>query len=147
MEDLIREVEAIASLLAGSTAREVTLRAGDRRIVLRRKPSAAGHQAHEAPASSADYSGAGEAPEPVNSEPDAEQVTASLVGVFHHLERPVAVGDLVTEGQVVGGVESMKLMSEVRSETTGVVRDVLVEDGASVEYGQPLFAIAAAAGD
>ncbi|MCX6360378.1 MAG: acetyl-CoA carboxylase, biotin carboxyl carrier protein [Armatimonadetes bacterium] len=147
MEDLIREVEAIASLLAGSTAREVTLRAGDRRIVLRREPSAAGHHAHEEPASSADHPAAGEAPAPAGSEPDAEQVTASLVGVFHHLERPIAVGDLVTEGQVVGGVESMKLMSEVRSETTGVVRDVLVEDGASVEYGQPLFAIAAADGD
>jgi acetyl-CoA carboxylase biotin carboxyl carrier protein len=144
MEDLIREVEAIVSLLAGSTVREVSLRAGDRRIVLRREPSAAGRPEHEAPASSADHPAPGHAPAPVSSEPEAEQVTASLVGVFHHLERPIAVGDVVSEGQVVGGVESMKLMSEVRSETTGVVRDVLVEDGASVEYGQPLFAISAA---
>jgi acetyl-CoA carboxylase biotin carboxyl carrier protein len=144
MEDLIREVEAIASLLAGSTAREVSVRAGDRRILLRREPSAAGRHASEAPASAGGHPADGQAPAPAGAEPEAEQVTASLVGVFHHLERPVAVGDLVSVGQVVGGVESMKLMSEVRSETTGVVRDVLVEDGASVEYGQPLFAIAAA---
>jgi len=53
----------------------------------------------------------------------------------------VQVGDKVEKGTVLGIVEAMKLMNEIESDFDGIVEEVLVENGAEVEYGQPLFVI------
>ena len=53
----------------------------------------------------------------------------------------VKVGDTVKKGQVVAIVEAMKLMNEIESDFEGVVKEVLVENGQMVEYGQPLFLV------
>lgn len=45
--------------------------------------------------------------------------------------------------QVVGAIESMKLMNDVRADCDGLVEAVLVEPGMPVEYGQPLYRLAA----
>jgi acetyl-CoA carboxylase biotin carboxyl carrier protein len=92
-------------------------------------------------------------PEPV-AEPAAEPVPAParlavrapVVGTFYRAPEPgatpfVSVGDLVRPGQVVGIVEAMKLMNEVAADQAGRVVEVLVEDGKSVEYDQPLVAL------
>jgi len=66
--------------------------------------------------------------------------TAGLVGVFRPVEsRPIAVGDTVNAGQVLGYIESMRLMNECSAPLTGTVSALLVADGQPVEYGQPLF--------
>ena len=52
------------------------------------------------------------------------------------------MGDSIRPGQVVGAIESMKLMNDVRSDAGGVVKNVLVDDGVPVEYGQALFILA-----
>ena len=64
-----------------------------------------------------------------------------MVGLFHHAPTPIRYGVLLTRGQVVGAIESMKLMNDVQADQVGRVVDVLVEDGAPVEYGQPLFRV------
>lgn len=74
------------------------------------------------------------------------KITCPLVGTFYSAPSPdaehfVRVGDHVKKGQVVGIVEAMKLMNEIESEYDGVVEAVLVENEATVEYGQPLFVI------
>ena len=66
------------------------------------------------------------------------------VGTFYVSAEPkgepfLHIGDTVEQGQVIGLIEAMKLISEVEAESAGVVRRVLVEDGQPVEYGQPLF--------
>ena len=53
----------------------------------------------------------------------------------------VQVGDQVKSGQTLAIVEAMKLMNEIESEYTGEIKEVLVENGQMVEYGQPLFRI------
>jgi acetyl-CoA carboxylase biotin carboxyl carrier protein len=53
----------------------------------------------------------------------------------------VSVGDRVTEGQTLLIVEAMKTMNHIPSPKAGVVRRVLVEDGAPVEYGAPLMVV------
>ena len=50
-------------------------------------------------------------------------------------------GDSVKEGQVLAIVEAMKLMNEIESDYTGTVKEILVENGQGVEFGQPLFVI------
>lgn len=53
----------------------------------------------------------------------------------------VKQGDKVKKGQVVVIVEAMKLMNEIESEFDGVIKEVLVENGQTVEYGQTLFTV------
>ena len=74
------------------------------------------------------------------------KVTAPIVGTFYRSSSPdkpayVEVGDVVKKGQVLCIIEAMKLMNEIESETTGKIVQVVVENGAPVEYGQPLFVI------
>ena len=73
-------------------------------------------------------------------------VKSPLVGTFYaapseDAEPFVKVGDSVKEGQVLAIVEAMKLMNEIESDFTGTVKEILVENGEAVEYGQPLFVI------
>ena len=77
---------------------------------------------------------------------DAQTVKAPLVGTFYAAPSEeaapyVQVGDQVKKGQTLGIVEAMKLMNEIESEYDGVVVEVCVKNGATVEYGQPLFRI------
>jgi acetyl-CoA carboxylase biotin carboxyl carrier protein len=73
-------------------------------------------------------------------------VRSPMVATFYRAPSPVAdvfveVGDSVKAGQTLCILEAMKLMNELGSDADGVVREVLVDDGAAVEYGQELFAI------
>ncbi len=71
--------------------------------------------------------------------PESLALTAPMVGLFHHARPPIRYGALLTPGQIVGNIESMKLMNEVTAEPGGRVLEVLIEDGSPVEYGQALF--------
>lgn len=77
---------------------------------------------------------------------DGKVVKSPLVGTFYaapseNAEPFVKVGDSVKEGQVLAIVEAMKLMNEIDSDFSGIVAEILVENGAPVEFGQPLFVI------
>ena len=74
-------------------------------------------------------------------------VTSPFVGTFYRKPNPdspayVSLNDKVDKGQVLCIVEAMKLMNEIEADVAGTVIGILVEDGAPVEYGQPLFKIA-----
>lgn len=78
--------------------------------------------------------------------PSGNVVKSPLVGTFYaapseDAEPYVKVGDRVKEGQVLAIVEAMKLMNEIESDFTGTVKEILVENGQGVEFGQPLFVI------
>ena len=75
--------------------------------------------------------------------PEPIRLWAPMVGVFYHAEPPLPFGAEIKPGQVVGCIESMKLMNDVRAEQAGSLTDILIEDGAPVEYGQTLFRLAA----
>lgn len=72
-------------------------------------------------------------------------LTAQTVGVFYRAPEPgakpfVDAGDVIAPGTQVGIIEAMKLMMAVESDISGTVVEVLVTDGASVEYGDRLLA-------
>ncbi|NEO86096.1 MAG: acetyl-CoA carboxylase biotin carboxyl carrier protein [Spirulina sp. SIO3F2] len=74
------------------------------------------------------------------------EVTSPMVGTFYRAPAPdeppfVAIGDTVTPSQTVCIIEAMKLMNEIEAEATGKVMEILVENGESVEFGQPLMRI------
>ena len=73
-------------------------------------------------------------------------VKAPIVGTFYEAPSPdsdpyVGVGDHVSEGDVLCIIEAMKLMNEIEAETSGTIKEVLVEDAEPVEFDQPLFVI------
>jgi acetyl-CoA carboxylase biotin carboxyl carrier protein len=51
------------------------------------------------------------------------------------------VGDTVKEGQTICIIEAMKLLNEIEADKAGVIKEILIENGQAVEYGQPLFVI------
>ena len=74
------------------------------------------------------------------------RIKSPMVGTFFRAPAPDAppfmeVGQDVEVGQVVCIIEAMKLMNEIKSETTGHVIEVLVQNGDPVEFGQPLFTV------
>src|SRR5687768_14550262 len=74
------------------------------------------------------------------------EVKSPMVGTFYASPEPgakvyVSSGATVAKGQVLCIIEAMKIMNEIESEYAGVVREVLVENGQPVEYGQVLFRI------
>jgi len=78
----------------------------------------------------------------------AHVVTSPFVGTFYRKPNPdspnyVALNDRVDKGAVLCIVEAMKLMNEIEADVSGTIIAILVEDGAPVEYGQPLFKITA----
>jgi KipI family sensor histidine kinase inhibitor len=73
-------------------------------------------------------------------------VTAPLLGTFWRRPSPdtppyVEEGDTIEAGQTIGVIEVMKSFHEVTATAAGVVRRILVDDGATVEYGQPLVVV------
>lgn len=73
-------------------------------------------------------------------------VSSPIVGTFYAAPSPekppyVTVGKQVHKGDVLFIIESMKLMNEVTSEYDGVVAEILVNDGETVEFGEPIMRI------
>jgi acetyl-CoA carboxylase biotin carboxyl carrier protein len=78
------------------------------------------------------------------------EIKSPMVGTFYRSPAPeappyVEVGSRVARGQTLCILEAMKLMNELESEATGTVREICVENGEPVEYGQVLFRIEPAA--
>ncbi len=78
--------------------------------------------------------------------PKGNTIKAPIVGTFYRSSSPdapsyVEVGDRVEAGKVVCIIEAMKLMNEIESEYSGIIREILITNGQPVEYGQPLFVI------
>ena len=87
-----------------------------------------------------------ESEEPAEDEDSGDLINSPMVGTFYASASPgskpcVSVGDHVNEGDVVCIVEAMKMMNEIKSEFSGEVLSINVENSQPVEYGQTLFEI------
>lgn len=89
----------------------------------------------------------GAAPVPVpQPEPAGHAVKSPMVGTFYRSSSPgaaafVELGQTVKPGDTLCIIEAMKLLNEIEAEVGGVVKEILVDNGQPVEYGQPLFII------
>lgn len=89
------------------------------------------------------------APQQKRLPPPAESghtVKSPMVGTFYHASSPgaepfVEVGSTVKVGQTLCIIEAMKILNEIEAETAGTVKQILVNNGDPVEFGQPLFVI------
>jgi acetyl-CoA carboxylase biotin carboxyl carrier protein len=80
------------------------------------------------------------------AEPEGHVVKSPMVGTFYRSASPgnkpfVEVGDTVQAGDPLCIIEAMKLMNEIEADKSGTVKQILVENGQPVEFGQPLIVI------
>ncbi len=73
-------------------------------------------------------------------------VKSPMVGSFYRSSSPeakpfVEIGDTVAVGETICIIEAMKILNEIEADKAGVIKKIMVENGAAVEYGQPLFVI------
>jgi acetyl-CoA carboxylase biotin carboxyl carrier protein len=153
-----QDVAEITRLLEESDFDELYLEQDGLKLTLRRGAAAGPPPAVSAtraaspppavPASAAStlHEAGGEFPQSA-ADQSVAHVTAPLVGIFYRAPRPgappyVEVGAAVEEDTIIGIIEVMKLMNAVRAEVKGTVSEILVQDGAAVEYGQVLLRVA-----
>jgi len=75
-----------------------------------------------------------------------EEISSPMVGTFYRKPNPespdfVNVGDTISEGQTICIIEAMKVMNEIKAEKSGTILEICVNDGESVQFGDPLFRI------
>lgn len=152
----LRKLKTLIDLVAESGVSELEVTEGEDkvRIVKNPAPIAAPAQQIYAPAPSV----AAAAPAPAAAAPTApteaaapaaptgHAVKSPMVGTFYRSPTPgadafVKIGDTVKEGQTLCIIEAMKLLNEIESDKSGVVKEILCENGQGVEFGQALFII------
>jgi acetyl-CoA carboxylase biotin carboxyl carrier protein len=84
-------------------------------------------------------------PKAIESVP-LKEIASPMVGTFYRAASPdgppfVDVGKTVTEETVVCIIEAMKVMNEIKAETSGVIAEVVAENGKPVQFGQALFKV------
>ena len=145
----IDEIKAIAEIVAANDLAELKLEQEGFTLEIKRGGTVVAAAPVSVVAAAPAAAPAAAAPAaPAAAESNAKRVTidSPLVGTLYRAPSPdaapfVKVGDKVTPDTVVCIVEAMKVMNEIKAEKSGVIRDILVENGSAVEFGQPLFVI------
>jgi len=158
----IREIKSILDLMNKHGLAEFELERKDFKIRIKRGPDgqpvvhAAPIAAAPAPVAlpatpaAAAPTAAPAAAAPAESETAASdgnvKIEAPIVGTFYTSPSPdsevyVKVGDQVSEDTVVCIIEAMKVMNEIKAETSGTILEILAQNGKPVEFGKPLFLV------
>ena len=149
----IRKVKKLIEMLENSNLEEIEIQEGEESVRLVKSNGNLSNisttQSIEVPQIYAPLSPL-EENQPADVGQEAEEgnfITSPMVGTFYASASPgtkpfINVGDLVAEGDVVCIVEAMKMMNEIKSEFSGKVVSIKVENSEPVEYGQALFEIA-----
>lgn len=147
----LRKLKTLIELVEGSGIAELEISEGEERVRITRTVAASQHiVAAPAPQAiaAAPVAAAPAAPaEPVKAAaPEGHIVKSPMVGTFYRAASPgakafVDVGQSVNKGETLCIIEAMKLLNEIESDQSGVIKAILVENGQAVEFGQPLFVV------
>ena len=148
----LRKLKTLIDLVADSGIAELEMTEGEDKVRIVRSSTNVAPQVFAAPQVAAPApvvaaAPAAVAPAPVAAEPVGHIVKSPMVGTFYRSSAPgsapfVSIGTSVKEGETVCIIEAMKLLNEIETDASGVIKEILVENGQAVEYGQPLFIIA-----
>ena len=148
----LRKLKKLIDLVEESGIAEIEVTEGEEKVRITRTTAAAAPvYAAPAPAAAAPVAApatpAAAAPAAAPAARDLSNAQKSpMVGTFYRAPGPnaaafVEVGQQVKAGDTLCIIEAMKLMNEIEAEKSGVVKEILVENGTPVEYGEPLFII------
>lgn len=148
----LRKLKTLIDLVSESGVAELEITEGEDRVRIVNRNGAAPVQVHQpvtvaqpmpVPVPAPEVA---PAPAPTAPRQTGTPLTSPMVGTFYRAPSPgadpfVKVGDTVKKGQVVCIIEAMKLLNEVEADMDGTVKEVCVENGQPVEFGQSLFII------
>ena len=146
----IRKVKKLIEMLESSELKEIEIHEGEESVrLVKKQTETVVTQVTQKPSDSSVVKTTTEHPQeniPTIEDTDGEVITSPMVGTFYAAASPgtkpfISVGDEVQEGDVVCIVEAMKMMNEIKSDYSGKVTSVLIENSEPVEFGQALFVI------
>lgn len=143
----LRKLKTLIDLVADSGIAELEITEGDGTVRIVKFAQASTQPVMMAqPATTVVAAPAAAAAPAAPAAPQGHAVKAPMVGTFYRAPNPeappfVEVGQSVKEGDVLCIIEAMKLLNEIEADKSGVIKEIVVENGGPVEYGQPLFII------
>ncbi|HLU01395.1 MAG TPA: acetyl-CoA carboxylase biotin carboxyl carrier protein [Advenella sp.] len=147
----LRKLKTLIDLVAESGIAELEITEGEGKVRIvkfsQTLQPVAPAQPQPAPVAAAAPAATAAAPAAAPAAPAGHVVKSPMVGTFYRAPNPssppfVEVGATVAEGDALCIIEAMKLLNEIEADKSGVIREILVENGEPVEFGQPLFVIA-----
>ncbi|BBL72534.1 acetyl-CoA carboxylase biotin carboxyl carrier protein [Methylogaea oryzae] len=145
----IRKIKKLIELIEESDIAEIEIREGEESVRINRYSAQLAPVAMAAPVMAAPQPAA--APAAAAAAPAEEAISghavkSPMVGTFYRAASPdskpfVEVGQSVKAGDTLCIIEAMKILNQIESDKSGVVKRILVENGQPVEYNQPLFII------
>ncbi len=144
----IRKIKKLIELIEDSDVEHLEIKEGEESIKITRRGAhaAAAPVAHvQAPLTAAAPSPA-PTPAEAHAPPSLPTINSPMVGTFYRSPTPesaafVEAGQTVKTGDVLCIVEAMKMMNQIEADRDGTISEILVENGAPVEFDQPLFSI------
>ncbi len=149
----VRKIKKLIELIESSDIAELEIVEGEESVRISRNSSQPVYSAPAAPAPvaaipAAPATGLNQSSPGTEEEnlPSGETMDSPMVGTFYAAASPtsppfVKVGDSVSAGDTLCIIEAMKMLNQIESDKSGVVKAVLVENETPVEFGQPLFVI------
>jgi len=153
----LRKLKTLIDLVAESDISELEVTEGESKVRIVKSgaashsqvvmmPAAAPAPAVAAPAAHVAAPAAAPAAPAAAEAPAGHVVKSPMVGTFYRSSAPgsppfVDIGASVKEGDTLCIIEAMKLLNEIDADATGTIKQILVENGQPVEFGQPLFII------
>ena len=143
----IRKIKKLIEMLQASDLREIEVKEGEESVRIARGGISSPKEEYVISNQTT------QAVKPTTEEIDIDDSNASgnhikspIVGTFYRKPAPdkppfVEVGDHVEKGQVVCIVEAMKMMNEIKSDFSGTIKSINVEDGTPVEFDQNLITV------
>ena len=145
----LRKLKKLIDLVEESGIAEIEVTEGEEKVRITRATAA--QPVFAAPAAIAPVAAAPVAAAPaVSAAPAVRDLSnaqkSPMVGTFYRAPGPnapafVEIGQQVKAGDTLCIIEAMKLMNEIEAEKSGVIKEILVDNGTPVEYGEPLFII------
>ena len=151
----IHKIAKLIEIVSKSDVSEINLKQGEEELKITREKAVAQSvqtviAAPVAAPAPAPLQAAAAAPAPaaapaVSAAPDAAKLMKSpMVGTFYRSASPTAApfveeGASVKEGDTLCIIEAMKMMNQIQADRSGVIKKILVENGSTVEFDQPLF--------
>ncbi len=144
---LIEKVKDLVSLMNENSLTEIEVEEEGTKIRLKRNNMDAVQTSIQLPSIKASLQEGSNKFLTSKQDKELSEIVAPMVGTFYSsapgADPYVNIGDTVDEETVVCIIEAMKIMNEVKAETEGRIVEVIVENGAAVEFGQPLFRVEA----
>lgn len=154
----LEKINKLIEIMKANDLVEVEIKHGDDKILLKRFGGTIAMPSPTVPVSGPQIQAASASPDvavtampeakPAAAEPEEElvEIKSPMVGTFYAAPSPdsepyVEIESRVSPQTVVCIIEAMKVMNEIKAETSGTIAEILVNNGQAVEYGQVLFKV------